>query len=587
MLSPRYFIMAAVGPGLPAKVAVSSHPPTDAGCLAAAGYREIWLIQPPLPLWIAEKVGAQLGTGKLPTTPKAFQKQAVFYLEPYISRRLIRLVVEPISEGMAAETVPSGLERLFQGRIVLGTEIPAVVRENGYDLPWDPEVWMQGLVAQGKVRRKAAVTRESWGSVLCRRCGSREGIREEYCYLCGSTDCLTCYNCQSMGLAKSCIPLYSADDHEEKADERPVVPILDFELTLPQRRAAEHLEAFYLTEASRFLVWAVCGSGKTEVSFGIVAKVLSRGGRVLFAIPRRDIVIELLPRFEKAFPGVSVAALYGGSGGRWAEGSQLTLATTHQCLRFYHRFDLVVLDEADAFPYQGSHMLHYAVERAVKPGGKLVIMTATPSRNLIEQAEAGTLPSVSIPARHHGRPLVVPAHRPMALQPLAEGHQWRIPEPLETLIRESAGNGRKLLIFLPTLPLVEVVGRQLVLWGAKHGICGDWTHSRRENRTDVKHRLLDGKLHFVVTSTVFERGITIPDVDVIVLYADYDAVFDSRTLIQIAGRAGRHGDPAAVYFVSKTVTRAMKDCCDTIRRMNGEAVRLGYILPEVERRDSF
>jgi len=576
MLSPRYFILAAVGPDLPMKVTVSSHPPMDAVFLAAAGYREMGLIQPPLPLWIAEKVLVQLQTERLPKNLKTFQKKVAIHLDPYLSRRFIRLVVEPLSASPSIDMIPPGLERLFQGRNLLGSEIPAAIREGGYDLPWDPEVWMQGLVFQGKVRREAAVTREAWGSPVCRRCGSREGITEESCYLCGSSNCPTCSNCQSMGLAKGCIPLYSAEVPDREVENRTVVPMMDFELTPPQRRAAEAVEAFYHTDAPRFLVWAVCGSGKTEVSFGIVAKVLSRGGRVLFAIPRRDIVIELLPRFNKAFPYVSTAALYGGCRGSRTELAPLTLATTHQCLRFYHCFDLVILDEADAFPYQGSQMLHYAVERAVKPGGKLVIMSATPSRNLIEQAEAGVLPFVSIPARHHGRPLVVPVYRLLSLKPLNDSREWQIPELLERIIRETVENGRKLLIFLPTLPLVEAVGRQLVLWGEKQGIYGEWTHSRRENRTEVKSLLVEGTLHFIVTSTIFERGITIPNLDVIVLYADYDSVFDSRTLIQIAGRVGRHGEPASVYFLSKTVTRAMKDCCDTIRRMNDEAVRLGY-----------
>lgn len=583
MLSPRYFIMAAVGLDLPVKIAISSHPQMDADLLAATGYQEMWLIQPPLPLWIAEKVLAQIKPEWLPAKPKAFQKQVSFYLEPYISRRFIRLVVEPVSANRCLDSIPQGLERLFYGRNLLGSEIPTVIRDGGYDLPWDPEVWMQGLVVQGKVRREAAVSRESWGSAVCRRCGSVEGISEEYCYLCGNSNCLTCHNCQSMGLAKSCVPLYSAESVVREVEVQPVVPKLDFDLTPPQQRAAEYVEAFYDTEASRFLVWAVCGSGKTEVSFGIVAKVLSRGGRVLFAIPRRDIVIELLPRFNKAFPDISITALYGGSGEPYGEPVPLTLATTHQCLRFYHCFDLVVLDEADAFPYQGSQMLHYAVERALKPGGKLVIMSATPSRNLTELAEAGVLPFVSIPARHHGRPLAVPVHWSMALKPLTENSEWQIPESLERLIQETVENGRKLLIFLPTLPLVEAVGRQLVIWGAKQGIRGEWTHSRRENRTEVKSRLVDGTLHFIVTSTIFERGITIPDLDVIVLYTDYDSIFDSRTLIQIAGRVGRYGEPATVYFVSKTVTRAMKDCCDTIRRMNDEAIRLGYAALDYEK----
>ncbi|MNU00243.1 hypothetical protein D3C72_2433180 [compost metagenome] len=71
---------------------------------------------------------------------------------------------------------------------------------------------------------------------------------------------------------------------------------------------------------------------------------------MLLATPRKDVVLELAPRLAKAFGGRKVVALYGGSGERWEQGD-ITLATTHQLMRFYQAFDLVIIDELDAFPY--------------------------------------------------------------------------------------------------------------------------------------------------------------------------------------------------------------------------------------------
>lgn len=46
------------------------------------------------------------------------------------------------------------------------------------------------------------------------------------------------------------------------------------------------------------------------------------------------------------------------------------------------------------------------------------------------------------------------------------------------------------------------------------------------------------EIQYLVTTTILERGVTLPDIDVIILGADHHN-FNSRSLIQIAGRVGR------------------------------------------------
>jgi competence protein ComFA len=48
----------------------------------------------------------------------------------------------------------------------------------------------------------------------------------------------------------------------------------------------------------------------------------------------------------------------------------------------------------------------------------------------------------------------------------------------------------------------------------------------------------DEQINFLVTTSILERGVTFPEIDVLVLGAD-DAVFSTAALVQIAGRAGR------------------------------------------------
>ena len=54
----------------------------------------------------------------------------------------------------------------------------------------------------------------------------------------------------------------------------------------------------------QFLIWAVTGRGKTEMIFPFIHYTAARGGRVLLATPRKDVVLELQPRIQQAFAGV-------------------------------------------------------------------------------------------------------------------------------------------------------------------------------------------------------------------------------------------------------------------------------------------
>lgn len=396
---------------------------------------------------------------------------------------------------------------------------------------------------------------------------------------------------------------------------------LDFELTPAQKAASRAIVELLLstpalirtstpgpapartTQARReCLIWAACGSGKTEVSFAAIDETLARGGRVLFAIPRRDVVMELEPRLRSAFPGVDVAVLYGAAGERYGR-ARITIATTHQVIRFYHAFDLIILDEFDAFPYRGSRMLQYAMRRAVRDDGFTMLMSATPDAGARLRARKGEMAVVWIPARHHGRPLPEPE--------FIVGEFWRGGE-LGERVREIAEEclfrrGVQLFIFVPTIELAREVAYALSASlaspadpanpgsGASDGYSGysgypgrggflpdmlvDYSHSRDPAR-DKKVRLFrEGKLRAFVTTTIMERGITIPFADVMILFADYEAIFDEAALVQMAGRAGRSGDypDARVWFFARRETASMRNALEMIREMNTLARKAGYL----------
>ena len=99
-------------------------------------------------------------------------------------------------------------------------------------------------------------------------------------------------------------------------------------------------------------------------------------------------MLELAPRLKKVFPTIPVAALYGGSEDRHLF-APLTIATTHQLLRFYQSFDVFILDEVDAFPYSVDESLQYAVEQARKTISPMVYLTATPNEKWQKECRIG------------------------------------------------------------------------------------------------------------------------------------------------------------------------------------------------------
>lgn len=208
----------------------------------------------------------------------------------------------------------------------------------------------------------------------------------------------------------------------------------------------------------------------------------------------------------------------------------------------------------------------------------MVIMTATPDQLLISKIDSGKMPFVTIPARPHRKPLIVPELIKMDLHfPTIPGPGWEPPPLVRQFLLDIKANQKKALIFLPTIKLIEAVGKGLIQWAQTQGIRGGIIHSQAGNRDKTKAEFREGMLDFLVASTVLERGITIPNLEVMVLLADNEMVFDSRTLVQIAGRAGRLGEPARVLFTAARITKAMRDCYQSIVRLNAEGYRLGYL----------
>jgi len=89
------------------------------------------------------------------------------------------------------------------------------------------------------------------------------------------------------------------------------------------------------------------------------------------------------------------------------------------------------------------------------------------------------------------------------------------------------------------------------------------------DREEKVRQFREQTIQVLLTTTIMERGVTFPSVDVVVLDAGH-SVFDEAALVQIAGRAGRSPvDPIGdVLFLHDGKTAAMTAAIKSIQMMN-------------------
>ncbi|HHW12614.1 MAG TPA: DEAD/DEAH box helicase family protein [Firmicutes bacterium] len=551
-------------------------------------YDRVWSWDRPFPLWLAEQIRAKLAlyaeTGKagfslrrlgrmLAKTARRYGWNGEGSWVPVTDGGRDRIRFPAASGEENITLLGAILPKVLLGRALTPQEIRSALARNGVRVtPYLLTIVLQELVLVGKVELTAAVGLDRWGRFYCRRCGEWERIFPEK--LAGSAQpTRICSGCRELGAVTDQTPLYHWRDPQPKCAPPASPPVLVLPtLTRWQERAVTEIMAFWRQPEKRtMLVWAVCGAGKTEVVFPVIQAALAEGKRVLLTVPRREIVQELSGRIKKCFPGLPFSLLYGGHKEEVPD-ALLVVATTHQLLRFTAYFDLVIVDEADAFPLYNNPVLNAALDRVVLPTGKQVYLTATPDRSWRRRAAQGAIAVTKLPLRHHGQPLPVP-HLVRTAIPSRDD------QPLPALVRDfiltRRTQGRKGLIFLPTVEAVETFAIRLKKAFPHEAPYISHIHARDPFRRAKVEQFSSGILWLLVTTTLLERGLNFDRLDLMILHADQEAIFSEETLIQIAGRVGRKAeDPGgAVYFVAPKITPTMKAARNAILRMNREGAK--------------
>ena len=362
----------------------------------------------------------------------------------------------------------------------------------------------------------------TYQSNSCRRCGNHQ-LTAFNCAKCEG-QCLYCRNCIRMGRISRCTELITWSGPSLEINQK-VVFAWNGTLTLHQQRASDELMHSVKSNESH-LIHAVCGAGKTELLFPVIAELLKDGKRVCVATPRTDVVLELAPRFKKAFPKTVIHALYGGAPDQ-KNFAQLIIATTHQLYRFESAFNVIFVDEADAFPYSIDTSLEFAVNKAKKLDTAVHYITATPSKNLLRVKNKSV-----ISIRFHGQPLPVPRFDSLwnYSKQIKNG---TVPSKLKVWMEERINNHEPFLIFFPTIELME---QATTLFENIPSV-----HAEDPQRKEKVLMLRSKQVPGLLTTTILERGITIENLHVAVVGAE-ESIFTSSALIQISGRVGRSSE---------------------------------------------
>lgn len=383
----------------------------------------------------------------------------------------------------------------------------------------------------------------------CMRCQSTDPkmFATHYCLYCAK-NCTYCRHCLSMGKVAQCTQLLRWKGTLSPIQDTPLFT-WQGSYSTDQRRAVDEW-IVSCNQGKSHLVNAVCGAGKTEIMFGAIQHLLTLNKRIAVACPRTDVILELEPRFQDAFTNCRIDSLYGGSEKPLGLGT-ITLATTHQLYRFHEAFDVVIIDEADAFPYSADQTLVKAVKKSLKSDGVIHMISATPTKNLLFDTET------VLPRRFHQHPLPVPRYEKLLTYEKSLKNK-KIPPKLANWISKQIESNCPFLVFFPSVRMLEEFPGDLKRVHAEHPM--------RKNYVQL---LRDGKIPGLLTTTILERGITIRNLQVAVVGAE-QAIFTKEALIQIAGRVGRAADAPTgdVVFFHRGVTEEMHRAKKEIEKLN-------------------
>lgn len=186
------------------------------------------------------------------------------------------------------------------------------------------------------------------------------------------------------------------------------------------------------------------------------------------------------------------------------------------------------------------------------------MMSATPGRETIDEFKKPGRDILELRTRFHGHPIPEPRF-------------VLLPKPFKIAfivrqLRRYQRLRKPCFVFVPTIALSFELYQTLSRFVKN----GDFVNSERQERNRIINAFREQKLDYLVTTSVLERGVTVKNLQVLIFNADDERIYDSSTLIQIAGRAGRKMDAPEgdVTFLGSRTSVEMEKAKNEIRYCN-------------------
>ena len=373
---------------------------------------------------------------------------------------------------------------------------------------------------------------------------------------------------------------------------RGLVDSLPFELTSGQRKAIREIaEDMASDRPMNRLLQGDVGSGKTVVALTAMLIAVDNGYQSAFMAPTEILAEQHFRTFSRLLGNlpVTLRLLIGRQSKRLREdiredvrngGAQIVIGT-HALVQEHVSFaklGLVVIDEQHRFG-----VLQRSVLREKGGCPDVLVMTATPIPRTLSLTMYGDLDASVIREMPKGR---------RAIRTLLRSDQDR--ESLYDLIRSEVSRGRQAYIVYPIIEESESLDvesaeenyrvlRERVFPDLRVALLHGRLASEEKDR--VMNAFAAGEIDILVSTTVIEVGIDVPNATVMVI--ESAERFGLSQLHQLRGRIGRGSEASTCVLVTKeeSLRRGGEDRSEALTRLRVLAETLdGFTVAEEDLR---
>ena len=338
-------------------------------------------------------------------------------------------------------------------------------------------------------------------------------------------------------------------------DVKNFVEKLPFELTPSQRFASwEIMQNMAQNQPMNRLLQGDVGSGKTTVAAISALNAVKNGYQVAVFAPTEILAQQLADNFSKtlSWADISVGFLSGKVKGKQREniyqnlkngGIDILVGTSAiiQDKVEFSNLGLVIIDEQHRF---GVVQRQKILEKSHQKMPHLLAMTATPIPRSLQLTLFGDLSVSILKEKPKGR-------KPVQTEIISPASR----APMNSKIKTEISNGRQAFVIVPAIlegsndeiKSVETEFKRLKRDFKEFRILQLHGKMKSEEKEQVMADFLAKKADILLSTTVIEVGVDIPNASVIVIEnADR---FGLSQLHQLRGRVGRGGGDAFCYLI--------------------------------------